>query len=75
MNPMQIFQQLMKAPNPMAMIQGMVNQNPQFSQMWQMAKQMARNPNKEQVLQQIAQQKGVSVEVLKQEASKLGINI
>lgn len=65
----------MKAPNPMAMVQGMVNQNPQFNQMWQMAQQMAQNPNKEQVFQQIAQQKGMSVEEVKNQARKFGINI
>lgn len=65
----------MKAPNPMAMVQSLVAQNPQLNQMWQMAQQMAQNPNKEQVIQQLAQQKGVSVEQIKQEASKFGINI
>lgn len=57
------------------MIQSLINQNPQLNQMWQMAQQMAQNPNKEQVLQQLAQQKGVSVDVLKQEAHKFGINV
>ena len=75
MNPMQIFQQLMSAPNKGQMIQSLINQNPQLNQMWQMSQQMAQNPNKEQVLQQLAQQKGVSVDVLKQEAQKFGINV
>ena len=57
------------------MIQSLINQNPQLNQMWQMSQQMAQNPNKEQVLQQLAQQKGVSVDVLKQEAQKFGINV
>lgn len=57
------------------MIQSLINQNPQLNQMWQMAQQMAQNPNKEQVLQQLAQKKGVSVDVLKQEAHKYGINV
>lgn len=65
----------MKAPNPMAMIQSMVAQNPQINQMWQMAQQMSQNPNKEQVLQQLAQQKGMSVNEVKQLASKFGINL
>lgn len=59
----------------MAMIQGIINQNPQMSNAWQMAQQMAQNPNKEQVLQQLAQQKGMSVEELKRQARMVGINI
>lgn len=65
----------MKAPNPMAMVQGLVAQNPQLNQMWQMAQQMAQNPNKEQVIQQLAQQKGMSVEEVKNQARQFGINI
>lgn len=59
----------------MAMIQGMVNQNPQMASAFQMARQMAQNPNKEQVIQQLAQQKGVSVEEIKKQARMFGINI
>lgn len=53
----------------------MVQQNPQLSNMWQMAQQMGLNPNKEQVIQQLAQQKGMTVEQVKEEARKYGINI
>lgn len=59
----------------MAMVQSLIQQNPQVNSMWQMAQQMAQNPNKEQILQQLAQQKGVSIDVLKQEARKFGINV
>ena len=40
-----------------------------------MAQQMAQNPNKEQVIQQIAQQKGMSIEEVKNQARNFGINI
>nr|DAW45539.1 MAG TPA: Protein of unknown function (DUF3606) [Caudoviricetes sp.] len=43
--------------------------------MWQMAQQMGLNPDKEQVVQQLAQQKGMTVEQVKEEARKYGINI
>ena len=59
----------------MAMVQSLIAQNPQMSSAWQMAQQMAQNPNKEQVIQQLAQQKGVSVDVIKEEARKCGVNI
>ena len=63
------------ASNPLQMIQSIVQQNPQLSNMWQMAQQMGLNPNKEQVVQQLAQQKGMTVEQVKEEARKYGINI
>lgn len=63
------------ASNPLQMIQSMVQQNPQLSNMWQMAQQMGLNPDKEQVVQQLAQQKGMTVEQVKEEARKYGINI
>ena len=63
------------ASNPLQMIQSMVQQNPQLSNIWQMAQQMSLNPNKEQVVQQLAQQKGMTVEQVKKEARKYGINI
>ena len=63
------------ASNPLQMIQSMVQQNPQLSNMWQMVQQMSLNPNKEQVVQQLAQQKGMTVEQVKEEARKYGINI
>ena len=63
------------APNKQQMIQSLINQNPQLNNMWQMAQQMAQNPNKEQVIQQIAQQKGMSVEEVKNQARQFGINV
>lgn len=73
MEPMQMMQQIMQAPNKEQMIQSMIAQNPQLSGLWTMARQLGQNPNREQVLQQLAQQKGVSAEQLKQEAIKFGI--
>ena len=75
MNPMQVFQQIMMAPNKQQMIQSLINQNPQLNNMWQIAQQKAQNPNKEQVIQQIAQQKGMSVEEVKNQARQFGINV
>lgn len=59
----------------MAMVQSLIAQNPQANSVWQMAQQMAQNPNKEQVIQQIAQKKGMSVEEVKNQAKQFGINI
>lgn len=75
MNPMQVMQQIMQAPNKEQMIQSMIAQNPQLNGLWQMAQQLSQNPNKEQVIQQLAQQKGVSVDTLKNQARNFGINI
>lgn len=57
------------------MIQSLVGQNPQLNSVWQMAQQMGQNPNTEQVIQQLAQQKGMTVEQVKEEAKKFGINL
>lgn len=75
MDPMQMMQQIMQAPNKEQMIQSMIAQNPQLSGLWNMARQLGQNPNREQVLQQLAQQKGVSVDTLKNQARNFGINI
>ena len=65
----------MMAPNKQQIVQSLISQNPQLNSVWQMAQQMAQNPNKEQVIQQIAQQKGMSIEEVKNQARNFGINI
>lgn len=75
MDPMQMMQQIMQAPNKEQMIQSMIAQNPQLSGLWQMAQQLSQNPNKEQVIQQLAREKGISVDEVKNQARNFGINI
>lgn len=57
------------------MIQSLISQNPQLNQAWNMARQLSQYPNKQQIIQQIAQQKGMNVEEVKQQARNFGINI
>lgn len=38
MNPMQILQQIMKAPNKMSMVENLINQNPQLKGVWELFK-------------------------------------
>ena len=57
------------------MMENLIKQNPQLSNAWQMAQQLSQNTDKESVIAQIAQQKGMSVEEIKQMARDNGINI
>ena len=59
----------------MAMEENLIKQNPQLNNAWQMAQQLSQNGNKQEVINQIAKQKGVSVDEVKQMASQFGINI
>lgn len=59
----------------MAMVGNLIKQNPQLNNAWQMAQQLSQNGNKQEVINQIAKQKGVSVDEVKQMASQFGINI
>lgn len=59
----------------MAMVENLIKQNPQLNNAWQMAQQLSQNGNKQEVINQIAKQKGVSVDEVKQMASQFGINI
>ena len=74
-NQMAMFMQIMKAPNKMAMVENLIKQNPQLNNAWQMAQQLSQNGNKQEVINQIAKQKGVSVDEVKQMASQFGIKI
>lgn len=65
----------MKSQNPTQMLNSLVASNPQLKNMLQTASQMAQNPNKEEVIEQLAQQKGCTVDEVKQEARKFGVNI
>lgn len=59
----------------MAMVENLIKQNQQLNNAWQMAQQLSQNNNKQEVINQIAKQKGVSVDEVKQMASQFGINI
>lgn len=59
----------------MAMVENLIKQNPQLNNAWQMAQQLSQNGNKQEVINQIAKQKGVSVDEVKKMASQFGINI
>lgn len=59
----------------MAMVENLIKQNPQLNNAWQMAQQLSQNENKQEVINQIAKQKGVSVDKAKQMASQFGIKI
>ena len=59
----------------MAIVENLIKQNPQLNNAWQMAQQLSQNGNKQEVINQIAKKKGVSVDEVKQMASQFGINI
>lgn len=59
----------------MAMVENLIKQNPQLNNAWQMAQQLSQNTNKQKVINQIAKQKGISSDEVKQMANKFGINI
>lgn len=59
----------------MEMIQNLINMNPQYKDAWETAQKLAGNPNKEQVIEQLAKSKGMTVGQVKDFARKNGINI
>lgn len=59
----------------MAMVQNLIKQNPQLNNVWQMAQQLSQNNNKQEVIEQLAKQKGISANEIKQMAQQYGINI
>ena len=59
----------------MAMVENLIKQNPQLNNAWQMAQQLSQNNNKQEVINKIAKQKGISCDEVKQMANKFGINI
>jgi DNA-directed RNA polymerase sigma subunit (sigma70/sigma32) len=59
----------------MAMVENLIKQNPQLNNAWQMAQQLSQNGNKQEVINQIAKQKGVSVDEVRKMANSYGINI
>lgn len=71
-NPMQMFQMFMSAQNPMMMMQQMLGGNPMFQQAMQMAQGKSQN-EMFGVAQNIAKQKNIDENQLKQMASQFGL--
>ena len=59
----------------MAMVESLIKQNPELNNAWQMAQQLSKNNNKQEVINQIAKQKGISCDDVKEMANKFGINV
>lgn len=59
----------------MAMVENLIKQNPQLSNAWQIAQQLSQNTNKQEVINQIAKQRGISVDEVKKMAGQFGINV
>lgn len=59
----------------MAMVENLLKQNPQLNDVWNMAQQLSQNNNKNEVLEQIAKQKGISPDEVREMANSFGINI
>ena len=74
-NQMAMLQQLMKTPNKMGMIENMIQQNPQLANAWKTAQQLSQSGNKDEILSQLATQKGMTVDEIKEMAKQYGINI
>ena len=72
---MKMMIQIMRSPNKKAMLQSLLKQNPQLNRTWQLAEQMASNNNKQEVLNQIAQQKGLNINQINEMIKQFGINI
>ena len=56
-------------------MENLIKQNPQMNNAWRMAQQLSQNGNKDEVLNQIAMQRGMNINELKQFAKNFGINI
>lgn len=61
-----------------AQINNMIESNPQARQAWQMAQQMSQNKSPEEkrkIVENLARERGVPLEQLKQMASQFGIQM
>lgn len=73
-NPMQLFQMFMGSPNPMGMMQQMFGGNPMFQQAMQMAQ--GKSPEQmQEVIQNVAKQKNIDTNQLKQMASQFRLKM
>lgn len=73
-NPMQILQMLQSSNNPMALIQNMFGDNPLFQRAMQMG-QGKSTEQLQQVVKNLAQQRGMDNQQLNQFLSQFGLRI
>ena len=60
--------------NPQQMVQSMIKKNPNLQTAWNQAQQLASG-NKEEVINKICKEKGLSREQVMSQAQQFGINI
>ena len=73
-NPLQLFQMLSGSGNPMQMMMGMLGNNPMLNQAYQMIN--GKSPDEiRTVINNVANQKGISKQQLQQMASQFGVNL
>lgn len=64
----------MSCKNPQQMVQQMIKKNPNLQTAWNQAQQLATG-NKEQTIEQICKERGLSREQVISQAQQFGINI
>lgn len=73
-NPMQMLQMLQSSNNPMALMQNMLGGNPLFQRAMQMGQ--GKSPEQlQQVVKNLAQQRGMNEQQLNQFLSQFGLRI
>lgn len=73
-NPLQLFQMLSGSGNPMQMMMGMLGNNPMLNQAYQMVN--GKSPEQiRTVINNVANQKGISKQQLQQMASQFGVSL
>lgn len=73
-NPLQLFQMLSGSGNPMQMMMGMLGNNPMLNQAYQMIN--GKSPEQiRTVINNVANQKGISKQQLQQMASQFGVSL
>lgn len=73
-NPMQLFSMLSQCNNPMGMMSQMMGNNPFFQQAMRMSN--GKNPEEmKEIINNVAQQKGITQEQLKNFANMFGVTL
>ena len=73
-NPLQLFQMLSGSGNPMQMMMEMLGNNPMLNQAYQMVN--GKSPEQiRTVINNVANQKGISKQQLQQMASQFGVSL
>lgn len=73
-NPLQLFQMLSGSGNPMQMMMGMLGNNPMLNKAYQMVN--GKSPEQiRTVINNVANQKGISKQQLQQMASQFGVSL